>query len=155
MADWLNGNSERLQDSVTLNEIKAFSNAFCEILNHIYDDGEFKFRLTRQIVFGGYVEAGYVEDDYMLGGFVWVTFEHSNKNKSVVKREGEVDGALIESVLKDDISKNGLRVNRIITYYGENNSVSFIKPNKLKYWTRSIGYQDAENVKGDMFENGF
>ena len=155
MADWLNGNSERLQDSVTLNEIKAFSNAFCEILNHIYDDGEFKFRLTRQIVFGGDVEAGYVEDDYMLGGFVWVTFEHSNKNKSVVKREGEVDGALIESVLKDDISKNGLRVNRIITYYGENNSVSFIKPNKLKYWTRSIGYQDAENVKGDMFENGF
>lgn len=62
---------------------------------------------------------------------------------------------MFEEILNDDITNNALTINRVITYYGSNNQISFIKPNKLKYWMRTIAYRDAENVKSDMFKNGY
>ena len=46
-------------------------------------------------------------------------------------------------------------INRIIVYYGKNNQISLIKPNKTKYWMQTIAYRDAENAKSDMFKNGY
>jgi hypothetical protein len=62
---------------------------------------------------------------------------------------------MFEEILNDDITNNALTINRVITYYGSNNQISFIKPNKLKYWMRTVAYRDAENVKSDMFKNGY
>jgi hypothetical protein len=86
---------------------------------------------------------------------VWVTYEHSDVSYPLETTMTEDARSVFSRILADDVSNNGLRINRVITYYEEKNRVSFIKPNRLKYWTRSIGYRDAENVKGDMFNHGY
>ena len=62
---------------------------------------------------------------------------------------------VLVEILFDDMTNSALTINKVITYYGKNNQISFIKPNKLKYWMRTIAYRDAENVKSDMFKNGY
>ena len=110
------------------------------MLNLTYENGNYKFKPKRQIIC----------DDY-----VWVTFEHTNNDLIIEDIFNSQNKVAFEKILYDDISRNALTINRIITYYGTNNQISFIKPNKLKYWMSSIAYRDAENVKGDMFKNGY
>jgi type I restriction-modification system DNA methylase subunit len=140
MAECLNKTHGKLFNPVVKGELDRFSDAFCEILNHVYEKGEFKFRPVRQVI----------ENE-----LVWVTYEHSAVSQSLETTMSEDARIIFSRILADDVSNNGLRINRIITYYEEKNRVSFIKPNRLKYWTRSIGYRDAENVKGDMFNHGY
>ena len=71
--------------------------------------------------------------------------QHFNDNS---KRE-------FEKILLDDNTSNSLIINKIIIYFGNSNQISFIKPNKLKYWMRSVAYRDVENVKSEMFINGY
>lgn len=150
MATCLAKSTGKIFNSIVSNELNLFSQGFCEILNHIYESGDYKFRAVRQIIAEGYVQDGYVED-----GYVWVTFEHTNEEKSIDTEPLDADQIHFAEALRDDVANNGVRINRIITYFGEDNRVSFIKPNKLKYWTRSIAYRDAENVKAEMFRKGF
>lgn len=86
---------------------------------------------------------------------MWITFEHTNKNKALESNFTKQNKMEFEKILYDNIQNNALIINRIITYYGKDNQISFIKPNKMKYWMRTIAYRDAENVKGDMFRNGY
>jgi len=62
---------------------------------------------------------------------------------------------IYKEILHDDMSNNGLRINRIITYINEPNCISFLKPRTMKYWTKSIAYRDAEEIKSLMFKNGY
>ena len=92
----------------------------------------------------------------MTDDYVWVTFEHTNQ--SAVTVENDVTGrneTILSEILYDNISNNALTINRIITYYKIDNQINFIKPNKLADWMRTIAYRDAENVKSDMFKNGY
>lgn len=126
--------------SLNILEIEMYEFAFCEILNYVYEVKEYKFRPARRII----------NDD-----FVWVTFEHGNDRLSVQTKFTNESKLIYEKIIKDDLSKQGLLINRVITFYGEKNKISFIKPNKLKFWTRSIGFRDAENVKADLLTNGY
>lgn len=139
MANCLNKTKGKLFNPVKKEELNQYCDAFCEIINYVYEVGEYKFRLIRLII----------DND-----FVWISFEHTNE--AVIKKEqlSNEDKVLYRNVIKD-YSNNGMIINRIITYYGEKNRISFIKPRKLKYWTRSIGYRDAENVKAEMFKNEY
>lgn len=129
----------KLFDSINDKEVCLFEEAFCEMINNVYEANGFKFRTVRRIV---------------NPNFIWVTFEHTNcvvAIETLFQRE-EI---LFEKILSDNDASRALNINRIVTYYGEKNRVSFIKPNKLKYWLRSIAYRDAENVKGDMYKEGY
>ena len=140
MAQCLNKTTGRLFDNVTINELIQYGSAFCEILNFVYENGDYQFRPTRCIV----------HDDY-----VWMTFEHTNVEKEIELQLSDLNKDIFQNILHNDISNLGLRINRIITSYSERNKVSFIKPRTFKYWTRSIGYRDAENVKAEMFNKGY
>ncbi len=91
----------------------------------------------------------------MTDEFVWMTFIHTNRDVPLEEKNLDINLKIFSSILKDEVSKNGVSINQVITYYGEKNKVSFIKPNKLKYWTHSIAYRDAENVKADLFTKGY
>lgn len=140
MAECVQKTTGRLFESVVYDELIQYGNAFCEIINFVYQNGDYKFRIVRSVI---------------QGSFVWVTFEHTNKEQMIEKKFIDLDNELFTQILEDDISNDGLRINRIITYYEEKNRISFIKPIRLKFWTRSIAYRDAENVKADMFKNGY
>ncbi len=139
MANCLNKTKGKLFNPAKKEELNQYCDAFCETINYVYEVGEYKFRLVRLII----------END-----FVWISFEHTNE--AVIKKEqlSNEDKVLYRNVIKD-LSSNDMIINRVITYYGEKNRVSFIKSRKLKYWTRSIGYRDAENVKAEMFKNEY
>lgn len=140
MAKCLNKTTGRLFDDVSSDELMQYGQAFCEILNFVYENEDYKFRLFRCII----------HDDY-----VWISFEHTNTDKEMELQLSVENEGVFQDILHDDISNSGLRINRIITSYGERNKVSFVKPRTLKYWTRSIAYRDAENVKAEMFTKGY
>lgn len=140
IAENLNKTNSIIFNSVSMEILSEYSEAFGEILNLIYKKGKYEFKPVRQII----------DDDY-----AWVTFEHTNQNLDVETQFTTQSKKEFEEILYDNTSNSALTINRIITYYGKNNQISFIKPNKLKYWMRTIAYRDAENVKSEMFKNGY
>ncbi|MCK9163223.1 MAG: SAM-dependent methyltransferase [Bacteroidales bacterium] len=140
IAESLNKTNGEIFNSINMDTLSLFSDAFCEILNVTYKTGEYEFKTIRKII---------CED------YVWITFEHTNTNKVIEKHIDSKNELEFHKILQDDMSKNSLRINRIITYYGKENQISFIKPNKLKYWMRTVAYRDVENVKSDMLKKGY
>ena len=140
IAENLNKTNSVIFNSINKSALSEYSEAFCEILNFTYKKEEYEFKSIRQVIY----------DDY-----VWVTFEHTNQSTAIEKQLTTQSEKMFQEILYDDITNNALTINRVITYYGRNNQISFIKPNKLKYWMRTIAYRDAENVKSDMFKNGY
>lgn len=140
LSDNLNNPESSIFKKIDTDALFQYGEAFCEVLNFVYETGGYKFISTQQIV----------ENDY-----AWITFEHTNQNKDLKNAFTNQSKLEFEKILHDDISNSALTINRIITYYGKDNHISFIKPNKLKYWMRTIAYRDAENVKSDMFKNGY
>jgi len=140
IAKSLNKTNGKIFKTIDKSILSQYSNTFCEILNLTYEKQDYKFKPIRQIM----------TDDY-----VWVTFEHTNQDINIEQQLSNGSKREFEKILFDDITNNSLTINRIIVYYGKNNQISFIKSNKLKYWMRSIAYRDVENVKSEMFKNGY
>lgn len=140
LSDNLNNSSSVIFNKINPNLLSNYCDAFCEILNLTYEDGEYKFRAIRQII----------NDDY-----VWTTFEHTNNKKEIESILTNSNKIEFDKIFYDEIFNNALTINRIIVYYGKNNQISLIKPNKTKYWMQTIAYRDAENAKSDMFKNGY
>tara|TARA_R110001592_G_scaffold43887_1_gene141886 strand:- start:2356 stop:5268 length:2913 start_codon:yes stop_codon:yes gene_type:complete len=120
--------------------LEQYSDAFCTVLNYVYEKGEYKFRHKRIVK----------NEDW-----VWITLWHTNVDKPVESILNPENEPIYKEILHDDISNNGLKINRIIAYINEPNCISFLKPRALKYWTRSIAYRDAEEIKSLMFKNGY
>lgn len=140
IADSLYKSDSIIYSKIDQEIVTSYAKIFCEILNFTYQQEDFKFRTVRQIINESYI---------------WVTFEHSDKDKSIQNNLTTATGLLFNQILQDNASDNALIINNVIVYFGFNNQISFIKPNKLKYWMRSIAFRDAENVKSEMFKNGY
>lgn len=132
--------SGELYKKVSNTNLRNYEKAFCEILNEIYALKQFRFRTTRRII----------DNDY-----TWITFEHTDEKKKTEYNFSSNNKELFKEILLDEITNNALSINQVITYYGEKNRVSFIKPSSYKYWMKSIAYRDAENVKADLFKQGY
>ncbi len=130
---------EYVSKKLSAEEIKEFCIAFCKSLNQIYDTGAFCFNLKRLII----------KDEC-----IWVTFEHSDANINLEDEMSDENKNIFIDILHEN-SSDVLERQKIIKYYGENNCISFVKPNQNKFWTKSIAYRDAENVKADLFKAGY
>ena len=140
IAENLNKTNSIIFNSINDNILSDYSDIFCETLNLTYERDEYKFRPKRLVISKEYV---------------WVTFEHTDQTIIPEKHIDEDNKIEFDEILSDEISNKALQINRIITYYDKSNQISFIKPNKLKYWMRTIAYRDVENVKADLFNNGY
>ncbi|MBU7571234.1 MAG: N-6 DNA methylase, partial [Flavobacterium sp.] len=107
--------------------LEKYANTFCEILNFTYEKKDYKFRPVRQV---------------LTHDYVWVTFEHNKVDKPIEQHFNDNSKREFEKILLDDNTSNSLIINKIIIYFGNSNQISFIKPNKLKYWMRSVAYRD-------------
>ncbi|TFD93768.1 hypothetical protein E2605_16595 [Dysgonomonas capnocytophagoides] len=140
IAESLNKTNGEIFRPIRERNLNQFSSSFCQIMNLTYENKDYKFRPIREIFSDSYI---------------WVTFEHTDQNPVVETEFTDENQTIFSEILSDNISNSALTINRIITDYRENNRISFIKPNKLKYWMRTIAYRDAENAKSDMFKNGY
>jgi hypothetical protein len=129
----------KLFNSINDKEVCLFEETFCQVINDVYGTNGFKFTTVRRII---------------NPNFIWITFEHTN-HEVTIETLFQEEETLFDRILSDTDTNRALNINRIITYYGEKNRISFIKPNKLKYWMRTIAYRDAENVKGNMYKEGY
>ncbi|WP_346855569.1 N-6 DNA methylase [uncultured Draconibacterium sp.] len=125
---------------VNKTRLDNYEKALCEILNEMFTVEKFKFRTTRKII----------EDDY-----TWITFEHNEAETNLETCFSSTNENLFKEILSDALTNSALSINQVITYYGEKNKISFIKPSTYKYWMQSIAYRDAENVKADLFNQGY
>jgi hypothetical protein len=139
IANCLMASKSSLFSRVDIEELNKYEDAFCEVLNLIYENRNYKFRPVRRII---------SED------IIWLTFEHTDTDKDIEYTFTQKNKELYNTLLVDK-SANSLIINRIVTSYSERNRISFIKPNKLKYWMRTIAYRDAEDVKADMYKKGY
>ncbi|MGQ7946762.1 HsdM family class I SAM-dependent methyltransferase [Flavobacterium sp. WC2509] len=140
LAQSINKTTGSLFNDATSLNLEKYSLAFCEIMNYLYENGDYKFRTKRIII----------DEDW-----VWVTLCHTDINQSIESILSDKNEKTYKNILQDDVSNNGLRINRIVTYINEPNCISFLKPRTLKYWTQSIAYRDAEEVKSIMFKKGY
>ena len=140
IAKSLNKTNSPIFKAVQADTLSEYSKAFTELLNITYKINYYEFKVVREII----------DKDY-----IWVTFEHTDQDVIIETQFTDGTKKIFEDILYDHISSNALIINNIITYYGRDNQISFIKPNKLKYWMRTIAYRDAENVKCDMLKNGY
>jgi hypothetical protein len=140
LAKCINKTTGPLFNCATIKDLLQYAAAFCEVVNYVYENGEFKFKPKRII---------------LNENWAWVTLYHSNSDNPIEMKMSDENENIYNEILRDDVSKCGLRTNRVVTYINEPNCISFLKPRVLKYWTRSIGYRDAEEVKGIMFNNGY
>lgn len=141
LSDNLNNSDSVIFKGINSTVLKNYCKLFCDILNFVYGKEEYRFIPVREII----------NDNY-----VWVTFEHTNQVDVISEKTLTLQNtAVLSDILSDDIANEALTINRIITHYKIDNQISFIKPNKLKYWMQTIAYRDAENVKSDMFKNGY
>ncbi len=140
LAQSINKTAGVIFENATNLNLEQYSDAFCAVLNCIYEKGENKFRPKR-----------IVENEQ----WSWVTLWHTNVDKPLETILNTENKSIYKEILHDDMSNNGLKINRIITYINEPNCISFLKPRALKYWTRSIAYRDAEEIKSLMFKNGY
>lgn len=140
LAQCMNKSSGILFQKTIKDDIDLYSASFCKVLNYIYENGSYIFRPIRIII-----------DE----NWVWITFCHSNKEQPIETSLLDNNKIIYNHIIKDDISNNGLRINRVITYVHEPNCISFLKPRILKYWTQSIAFRDAEEIKGLMFKSGY
>lgn len=140
LSENLNNSSSVIYNKISPTLLAEYCDTFCEILNLTYEEVEYKFLPVRLIV----------NDDY-----VWTTFEHTDNRKEIETLLTNRNKMEFDEIFYDNISNNALTINRIIVYYGHDNQISFIKPNKIKYWMRTIAYRDAENVRSEMFKNGY
>ena len=104
LSDNLNNSSSVIFNKINPNLLSNYCDAFCEILNLTYEDGEYKFRAIRQII----------NDDY-----VWTTFEHTNNKKEIESILTNSNKIEFDKIFYDEIFNNALTINRIIVYYGK------------------------------------
>lgn len=136
----INKSSCALYDAIDNVILADFCTVLCETLNLTYGLNKYSFKPVRSII----------SNDY-----VWVTLEHTDSAKTLFTNIDTISENVFRDILYDDLTKNALTINRIIISYQEKNRISLIKPNKLKYWMRTIAYRDAENIRGDMYNNGY
>jgi hypothetical protein len=129
-----------LYESINKNTLSDYCSILCNVLNITYGLNDYAFKPIRSII----------SDDY-----VWITLEHTKSDRTALTNIDSSAESIFKDILHDDLSRNALTINRIIISYQEKNRISLIKPNKFKYWMRTIAYRDAENIRSDMYNNGY
>lgn len=118
------------------NPLNQFADIFNQSFNSIYKKEDNEQRL-RKLFIGN--------DFYAL------EFYYSNESYEPEVIENAT--LEIEEIIRNNVSRNAV-VNRVLKIYGEN-TITLIKPKKLRFWLKSIALRDADDVFDEMIEAGF
>ena len=59
----------------------------------------------------------------------------------------------LNNLLKE--KKGNINITRIARLYDGNTGIYLLKPDRLRYWLRSIALRDADETLADLVEQGF
>lgn len=111
--------------------IKHFSDVYCNLLNIIYTDENKKYRFAKLIEGNSFYACEYIYD---------------NKNR---KLEIEKTNNNINNLLYTSNPTNSTKYSRIMRIYSEN-KICIIKPKQLRYWLESIALRDADDTFSEI-----
>lgn len=122
--------------------IESFSKVFCKILNSIYDkNGKSFFASSAKL--------------HSLNNYIELTFKYGKKPQGFTI--DKIDSSVkLQDFFEQSSAKEGEGVvfKRITTIYNKN-SVTFIKPNQLRYWVDFIALRDADDVISNLIDEGY
>jgi len=110
-------------------QLKQFAEAFCNILNSVYED----FHPHRPI-----------ETD----NFICFPFYIGEKPNIEIPEKENLEKHLNQLLIRENPRAN-LRITRIMRLY-DHNVIYLIKPKQLRYWLRSVAIRDADATFADM-----
>jgi hypothetical protein len=128
------GNDAKVMRKVPTEELERFDNVLITQINAVYDRNPFR-------PLGGYHWAGAICKAYAFGN-------------------GTVDWSGAEELrerlnkLLQERRRSGLTITRIIRLY-DKSFVFLLKPDRHRFWTRSIALRDADDVLADLRAQGF
>ena len=128
-----------------LKHLKEYAKTFCFILNGIYENKTFKYRL------------GEIKQTHL---YYIVSFHYG---KTMPKNAGKL------SIIQDDLDESlkvfiendlgeSYKLHRLLKYYKHENGddiVYFIKAKQKRYWLNSIAIKDADGVLSDLIKAGY
>ena len=137
--------SNILNKLAELKHLKEYAKTFCFILNGIYENKTFKYRL------------GEIKQTHL---YYIVSFHYG---KTMPKNAGKL------SIIQDDLDESlkvfiendlgeSYKLHRLLKYYKHENGddiVYFIKAKQKRYWLNSIAIKDADGVLSDLIKAGY
>ncbi|WP_101688599.1 HsdM family class I SAM-dependent methyltransferase [Dysgonomonas massiliensis] len=111
--------------------IKRFSDIYCNLLNIIYADKNAKYRLAKLTEGNSYYACDYIYDSNM-------------DSIRMQKTDVNIDNLLYTS----NLNKN-YKYSRVMRIYYDN-GIRIIKPKQLRYWLESIALRDADDTFSDI-----
>lgn len=128
------GTDAKVMRKVPVEELERFDNVLISQINAVYDRNQIR-------PLGGYHWAGAICKAYAFGnGAVdWSGAEELRERLDRLLRERR---------------RSGLTITRIIRLY-DKNFVFLLKPDRHRFWTRSIALRDADDVLADLRAQGF
>lgn len=130
----------KIQKEFFKKTIKAYSNAFTQSLNEIYNKEKKRFYLTDVIEFDS--------------SFIATVFKYNDISTKKAAFHTSNEQLNLSELSNFDLSKH-LSVNRIIKLYPAKDVIVFIKPNQYRYWLASIAYRDADKCLSDLTKLGY
>ena len=111
-----------------------YGNEFSKVLNTIYKNNEYKFRLSDVV--------------QLENSLIATIFKYDDKNiePEFLKDYSEIS---IDGLTNNQISSH-LSANRIIKLYPQKDTIVFIKPNQYRYWISLTAYRDADKCFSDF-----
>jgi hypothetical protein len=135
-------NNSPLNESVNMDELGSFGEAFCTILNPIYEKGEMSWQADSFFNFGN------------LTAFV---FRFGKQSQQPIIDLSDGDFSKLEALVYNNTHQNA-RITRVVRAYlheGEHDVLILIKPSLLRYWLRSTALRDADETFVDLKRAGF
>jgi type I restriction-modification system DNA methylase subunit len=128
--------SALLKESAKPNHLYEYSELFVKLLNTIYPS----IRAANPIYIDNLIcQSFYFGDKEDVD----LLYDNSTKTKNA-----------LNSLIYETDEYASLRTIRIIRYY-EKNLLLLIKPNRLRYWIRSIAIRDADETLADLYKWGY
>lgn len=130
-------------------ELYSFGKVFCKIMNTMYEvsneDGILKKWEIGEVV---------VTPNLIFYKFLYGT---PKSKKFGVKKMSNKDYLKMYSLIYNQENTNAVykRVIKVYNHFEGYDTITFIKPNSIRYWLRSIALRDADDVIWDMYKAGF
>ena len=132
-----------LNQTIEPKELEDYGQAFCDILNPIYQKNEQ----------GWFVNDFYIENS--LTTFVFCYGKHTSDK--VIGGFKRINKEEIENLIYND-SRRNTRIVRVLRSYHHINGYDVLilrKPSTKRYWLQSIALRDADETFGDLKKAGF
>ncbi len=129
----LGQNSELLKTAADDNTLHEYADIFLRMLGSVYDN----------------LKAG---DPIFLNGLICQPFYFGERpNLAWLEEQNEDE---LQKLIYEEKKHAALRTIRVLRFYAEN-VVLLVKPERLRYWIRSVAIRDADETLVDLYRQGY